>query len=393
MSVFKNFDALRRFDSFSKTIEDFRVKTSGGGLVTLLSVGCMLVLFYAEVKDYMTPGITEDLFVDTSRGPKLRINLDIVMPTISCPFLSLDAMDTAGEHHLHIDHNVYKRRLDLLGQPLEDPQKENLQTSTSVKTSTESSNITKSLEKKNDTCGSCYGAPKEVIKCCNSCEDVREAYRIMQWKFPDPDDVEQCKNDQSRLAAKGAFKEGCQIYGYLEVNRVGGSFHIAPGRSYLIDHVHVHDVQPFSASSFNTTHTIRHLSFGLNIQGKTNPIDGIYVTTPDGATMFQYYIKIVPTTYVRRDGSVLQTNQFSVTKHQKVVSMGHGESGMPGIFFNYELSPMMVKYTEKEKPLSHFLVNLCAIIGGIYTVASIIDGILYHSYRAIQQKIEIGKIS
>lgn len=37
-----------------------------------------------------------------------------------------------------------------------------------------------------------------------------------------------------------------------------------------------------------------------------------------GATMFQYYIKIVPTTYVRKDGSVLQTNQFSVTKHQKV---------------------------------------------------------------------------
>ena len=24
-----------------------------------------------------------------------------------------------------------------------------------------------------------------------------------------------------------ALKEGCQIYGYLEVNRVGGSFHIA----------------------------------------------------------------------------------------------------------------------------------------------------------------------
>lgn len=52
--------------------------------VTLLSIWCMVVLFYAEVKDFMTPGITEDLFVDTSRGPKLRINLDIVMPTISC---------------------------------------------------------------------------------------------------------------------------------------------------------------------------------------------------------------------------------------------------------------------------------------------------------------------
>ena len=46
----------------------------------------------------------------------------IVYFTVSV--LSLDAMDTAGEHHLHIDHNVYKRRLDLMGQPLEEPQKE-----------------------------------------------------------------------------------------------------------------------------------------------------------------------------------------------------------------------------------------------------------------------------
>lgn len=37
-----------------------------------------------------------------------------------------------------------------------------------------------------------------------------------------------------------------------------------------------------------------------------------------GATMFQYYVKIVPTTYVRKDGATLQTNQFSVTRHQKV---------------------------------------------------------------------------
>jgi len=34
--------------------------------------------------------------------------------------------------------------------------------------------------------------------------------------------------------------------------------------------------------------------------------------------MFQYYVKIVPTTYVRKDGAVWQTNQFSVTRHQKV---------------------------------------------------------------------------
>jgi len=42
------------------------------------------------------------------------------------------------------------------------------------------------------------------------------------------------------------------------------------------------------------------------------------------------------------------TNQFSATKHSKVIGM-LGESGLPGFFVTYELSPMMVKYTEKRR--------------------------------------------
>lgn len=38
-----------------------------------------------------------------------------------------------------------------------------------------------------------------------------------------------------------------------------------------------------------------------------------------GSTMFQNYIKIVPTLYQRSDGSLFYTNQFSVTKHVKVM--------------------------------------------------------------------------
>lgn len=33
-------------------------------------------------------------------------------------------MDTSGEQHLHIEHNIFKRRLDLAGNPIEDPKKE-----------------------------------------------------------------------------------------------------------------------------------------------------------------------------------------------------------------------------------------------------------------------------
>lgn len=39
-------------------------------------------------------------------------------------------MDSAGDQHLHIDHNIYKRRVDLSGNPIEEAKKEEIATST-----------------------------------------------------------------------------------------------------------------------------------------------------------------------------------------------------------------------------------------------------------------------
>jgi 7-cyano-7-deazaguanine synthase in queuosine biosynthesis len=40
-------------------------------------------------------------------------------------------------------------------------------------------------------CGSCYGAPNTHGQCCNTCNDVREAYRKAGWGFTNPDSIEQ----------------------------------------------------------------------------------------------------------------------------------------------------------------------------------------------------------
>ncbi len=54
------------------------------------------------IEFFFVPGIEEQLFVDTTRGAKLKINLDIVFPKIGCDFLSLDAQDVSGEQHIAI---------------------------------------------------------------------------------------------------------------------------------------------------------------------------------------------------------------------------------------------------------------------------------------------------
>jgi endoplasmic reticulum-Golgi intermediate compartment protein 3 len=42
-----------------------------------------------------------------------------------------------------------------------------------------------------DYCGSCYGANPDKNACCNTCDEVRSAYRMSGWSLDNPDDFEQ----------------------------------------------------------------------------------------------------------------------------------------------------------------------------------------------------------
>jgi len=55
--------------------------------------------------------------------------------------------------------------------------------------------------------------------------------------------------------------------------------------------------------------------------------------------------------------------------------------------------PNIKKYTESRKSFAHFLTSVCAIIGGVFTVAGILDSFIYHSMRSLKKKVELGKAS
>ena len=60
---------------------------------------------------------------------------------------------------------------------------------------------------------------------------------------------------------------------------------------------------------------------------------------------------------------------------------------------NTEGSCLQIRYQYDRKPMYHLLTMMCAIVGGVVTVAGVIDKILFSTHQLIKQKILLGKHS
>merc|ERR1712050_83761 len=75
-----------------------------------------------------------------------------------------------------------------------------------------------------------------------------------------------------------------------------------------------------------------------------------------------------------RYGTEVYTNQYSATDSAKNVQVRSGElSGLPGVFIVYDFSPFLMRKTEKTKPWSYIFTSSCAIIGGVFSIASLVE--------------------
>ncbi|CAG8519296.1 7769_t:CDS:2 [Paraglomus brasilianum] len=396
---------LQHLDAYAKTLDDFRVKTYYGAALTIISAFIILYLLLSEFADYRTPEMRTELIVDKGRKAKLTINVNITFPKIPCYLLSVDVLDAAGEVHNDLAHEVHKTRLDTSGAII------------GVEMVKELGDSTKSFEKlvpnKNTTgtnetdadktyCGKCYGGEPPESGCCNTCDDVKEAYVKKGWSFNNPEGVEQCINEGWIEKIQKQSKEGCNLAGSVRVKKVAGNFHFAPGKSFERNHVHVHDIQPFLSDDIKHefTHIIHHMSYGPFVESVVNPLDGTSKIVDSGNFQFQYFLKVVATQFHYLNGDSVYTNQFSVTEYERNLSqkqdnskayMHNKHGGLPGVFFYYDISPMLIINREHQKSFTHFMTGICAIVGGIFTVAGILDGFIYSAEKTLKKKIELGK--
>jgi hypothetical protein len=54
------------------------------------------------------------------------------------------------------------------------------------------------------------------------------------------------------------------------------------------------------------------------------------------------------------------------------------------VFFHYELSPIRMVVKRTRPHLAHFLTNICATIGGVYTAMKVVDHVI-HTHGHMQR--------
>lgn len=384
--------SLRRIDIFpkfdSRFEADARDKTVFGAILSVTALIVVALLFVSELKYYYSIEDRHELFVDTADATgEINIFINITFHRVPCDLMTLDCIDAFGENMENLDKTTVKRRLDREGNFIDHA--EDLVNTMNATTAAP-------LAVANPSCGSCYGAEDHPGQCCNTCEEVQAAYGRRGWSFHLNDvGIVQCAKERLDRAKHAAAKEGCNIATTVRVKRVQGNLHFVPGRAFMHLGHHMHDVGGDEIASLNLSHTIHHLGFGVDLPGLANPLDGrVQVVTEPTTSLgkYQYFVKVVPTRYEKLSGVYVETNQYSVTEHY---SNRKDESFLPGLFFLYDLSPIKVHIYEARPyaSLAHFVLQLCAIGGGVFTVMGLVDALLYHGIATVKKKISIGKLS
>ncbi|XP_026552166.1 endoplasmic reticulum-Golgi intermediate compartment protein 1 isoform X1 [Pseudonaja textilis] len=177
--------------------------------------------------------------------------------------------------------------------------------------------------------------------------------------------------------------DGCRFEGHFSINKVPGNFHVS---------THSATAQPQNP---DMTHVIHKLSFGdklkvQNIHGAFNALEGTNKLSSNPLASHDYILKIVPTVYEDMSGKQRYSYQYTVA-NKEYVAYSHTGRIIPAIWFRYDLSPITVKYTERRQPLYRFITTICAIIGGTFTVAGILDSCIFTASEA-WKKIQLGKM-
>jgi hypothetical protein len=331
MKMMKNFDFFQKI-----SVDNIAQPTMLGSLLSLSAIGLMVFLLLGELSDLITPKIKKDTIVyhDKDQTSRVKVNLDVKFSHLPCYIISVDQEDSIGNHRLDVSDTLIKKRLSKTGQEIRTPIDETL--------------------------------PYFQL--------VENA--ILQ-------------------------DEGCLIEGYIEINKVPGNIHISHHK-YGDLYMYLKFNRPELFNKMYLNHKINVLNFG-DAESNSYILDRFgyndntafdrSLTFPDYSSdllykSYDYYVKLIPHLFIDNTiGEQFMSYQYSITSKAKDFNPNGQAYEMPIIMINYDLSPITMKVTLDNKNILHSLTHICAIVGGVFVIFSIINRIILSLFDFSDNKV------
>jgi len=380
---------LKALDIYYKTKDDVTEKSAAGASVTFVGLLVILLLSYNEFMDYLTPKRIDTLTVNhESRGETLSINFKVLFLELPCEVINIDVTDRYGDEQVgdisSITKDSWKGDYSSMK---EEASRSNRGIFGYGKSAPHNSKLWGNIlgkrgerRPRNKECMPCFEGASPENQCCNSCYALKKAFIDKGISIESALHRPQCQQAET---------DGCIVSGYIRVAKVQGNFHIAVGESHLEQGKkhHHHWPEKDRALGFNTTHYISELSFGESIPGVVNPLDGFeFVET--GVGSMQYFLQVVPTSFEKSNGRHINSNQYSVTYHHNVIDLNSDHVELPGVFFKYDISPIMIHMKYDQYSFAQFITRLCAIVGGVWVVIGLVYSAIHKFVSAVSKKVE-----
>ncbi|KAI0032917.1 endoplasmic reticulum vesicle transporter-domain-containing protein [Vararia minispora EC-137] len=310
--------SLKSFDAFPKLPTTYKSRSEGRGFYTVLIGLVAFFLILNDITEFIWGWPDYEFGVDRDAGSFMNVNLDIVV-NMPCRYLTVDLRDVVGDR-LYLSKG-FRRDGTLfdVGQ------------ATSLK------------------------EHAAALSARQAVSQSRKTRGFFAWLG---------SSGSSGYKKTYNYKPdggSCRVYGSVGVKKATANLHITTlGHGYT-SRVHVpHD-------QMNLSHVITEFSFGPFFPEIAQPLDNSFELTTDPFVAYQYYLRVVPTTYVAPRSKPLDTNQYSVTHYTRVLSH---DNGTPGIFFKFDIDPIRLTIIQRTQSFVQFLIRCFGVIGGVFVCAS-----------------------
>lgn len=181
---------------------------------------------------------------------------------------------------------------------------------------------------------------------------------------------------------------GCRVAGTMDVRMVPGSVYFTlkqllkppSGPAVILNFGEL--------TQFNASHRINSFLFGPTFPGKGSPLNDNVAAVFEAGTQWQYHMKVIPTMYVplgAGEGEGIESEEYSVTQFLSSLTGDNPNLVQPGVFFHYDISPVIVWKQQTKKSTMQFITSLFAIVGGVFSVAGLCNAALHKGMAAVRK--------